>query len=71
MSVPTEQETYSKPTEAELVKAREIIAEAKKKAKLNRAKSPQQAWARFDEVRNKIRDYVNNNELMLRRLAIS
>lgn len=31
MSVPTDQETYSKPTEAELVKAREIIAEAKKK----------------------------------------
>ncbi len=50
------------PTEEEIKNAERIIAEAKKRAKLNRAKSPQQAWEKFDEVRDKIRDYVNNNK---------
>lgn len=47
------------PTEEELVKTREMIAEAKKRARLNPAKNPQEAWARFDEVRDKMRDYVS------------
>ncbi len=50
------------PTEEEIKNAERIIAEAKKRAKLNRAKSPLQAWEKFDEVRDKIRDYVNNNK---------
>ena len=54
-------EVYPKPTEEELVKAREIVAEGKLRAKLNRSKTPQEAWAKFDEVRRKIRDSANNN----------
>jgi hypothetical protein len=64
MSVSTYQdnyETYPLPTEAELEKAREIVAKGKKRAKFNRSKSPQEAWAKFDEVRRKIRESVNNS----------
>ena len=64
MSVPTYKESYEiypLPTEAELEKAREIVAKGKKRAKLNRSKSPQEAWAKFDEVRGKIRESVNNS----------
>lgn len=50
------------PTEAELVKAREIIAEAKKKAKLNRPQNSQQAWENLESAIKEIReDFVNNN----------
>ncbi len=55
-------ETYSKPTEDELVKAREIIAEAKKRVKANPPKTAQEAWAKFETVRQKIIDSVNNND---------
>ena len=59
MSLVTYQEsykTYPKPTEAELAKARELIAKGKLRAKLNRSKSPTEAWAKFDEVRRNIRE---------------
>lgn len=65
MSVSTYQEsyeTYPKPTEAELVKAREIIAEAKKRVKANPPKTAKEAWAKFEEVREKIIESVNNNK---------
>jgi hypothetical protein len=54
-------ETYSKPTEAELEMASKIIAKAKLNAKLNRSKTPQEAWIKFETVRQKIIDSVNNN----------
>ncbi len=64
MSVSTSQK-YSinpQPTEAELIKVKEIIAEAKKRAKLNRAKSPQQAWENLENAIQEIReDFLSRN----------
>ena len=63
MSVSTHQdnyETFPKPTEAELEKAREIIAKGKLKAKLNRSKTPEEARLKFENVRKKIINSVNN-----------
>jgi hypothetical protein len=57
-SIP-ESEIYPQATEEESVKVMEIMAEAKKRAKLNRAKNPEEAWAKFDEARQKIIDFVN------------
>jgi vacuolar-type H+-ATPase subunit H len=63
MSVSTYQdnyETYPLPTEAELEKAREIIAKRKLKAKLNRSKTLEEARAKFENVRKKIINSLNN-----------
>ena len=47
-----------KPTPEELAKAKELIAKGKSKAKVNPAKTPQQAWSKFKTTRNKIRQFV-------------
>lgn len=64
MSVSTQEnyEAYPKATEAELEKIRQIRVEAKKRSLANPPKTAQEAWAKFDEVRNKIREFVNNSD---------
>ena len=53
-------EVYPKPTEEELASAREIVAEAKKRVKANPPKTAQEAWAKFETVRQKIIASLNN-----------
>lgn len=53
---------YPPPTEEESIKAKKIIAEAKKRAKLNPVKNHQEAWKKFDETRQKIIDFLNIND---------
>ena len=50
------------PTEAELALAKKIVVEAKIRAKLNRAKTPKEARAKFEKVREEIREFVNNRD---------
>lgn len=50
---------YPPPTEEELIKVKKNMEEAKKRAKLNPAKNTQEAWEEFDQVRQKIIDFLN------------
>ena len=54
--------TNLQPTEAELEKAKDLIAKGKSQAKLNPSQTPQQAWSKFTQVRNKIRQFVENQD---------
>ncbi|MGI0482598.1 hypothetical protein ACN4EE_17665 [Geminocystis sp. CENA526] len=46
---------YPPPTEEESIKVKKIMAEAKKRAKLNPAKNAQEAWEKLDKAIQEIR----------------
>jgi len=53
---------YPPPTEEESIKVKKIIAEAKKRAKLNPPPNAQEAWETFEQVRQEIIDFLKDKQ---------